>query len=120
MVKENVKDTALSKQSPSSPSSQPSRQPSLRPSQPEKSPGLPPQPELPEQSEQVPQPPQSPQPPQPPKQTFEKPNTEEEKRRFEVELEFVQCLANPSYLNCMCTATLNEVPLETILNPNNR
>lgn len=28
---------------------------------------------------------------------------EESRRRFEVELEFVQCLASPSYLNCMLT-----------------
>ena len=26
-------------------------------------------------------------------------NTEEERKRFEVELEFVQCLSNPHYLN---------------------
>lgn len=30
------------------------------------------------------------------------PETEEQTRlRFQVELEFVQCLANPNYLNCM-------------------
>lgn len=27
-------------------------------------------------------------------------NDDDEARRFEVELEFVQCLASPSYLNC--------------------
>lgn len=29
-----------------------------------------------------------------------------EKYRFQVELEFVQCLANPQYLNCKCTGSL--------------
>lgn len=31
-------------------------------------------------------------------------NDDDEARRFEVELEFVQCLASPSYLNCMWLA----------------
>lgn len=30
------------------------------------------------------------------------PETDDQQRlRFQVELEFVQCLANPNYLNCM-------------------
>lgn len=28
---------------------------------------------------------------------------EQQRLRFQVELEFVQCLANPNYLHCKCT-----------------
>jgi len=36
------------------------------------------------------------------------PETEEQTRlRFQVELEFVQCLANPNYLNCKLTFNNN-------------
>lgn len=45
------------------------------------------------------------------------PETEEANRlRFQVELEFVQCLANPNYIHCKCFCRLyfrRVVPLET-------
>lgn len=36
-----------------------------------------------------------------------------EKYRFQVELEFVQCLANPQYLNCKFTARCHMVRLHS-------
>ena len=36
-------------------------------------------------------------------------DAEEQKHRFQVELEFVQCLGNPNYLNCKCTPLILEL-----------
>jgi hypothetical protein len=33
-----------------------------------------------------------------------------DKRRFELELEFLHCLANPGYLNCKCHASVGLLP----------
>ena len=37
----------------------------------------------------------------------------EEKIRFQVELEFVQCLANPKYLNCKYRYISHQMGLQT-------